>query len=261
MRFLKTVPGWMIVGLMVFALACGGGDEGGAAEPESGDADGSADYVTVDPAKAATVTGKVKLDGDAPAMPKINMSAEPDCKGLHESAPPAEVVVSSNGMLQNAFIWVKSGLNGKFEPSTTTVHLDQKGCIYKPHVVALQVGQPLNITNSDPTTHNVHPLPKTNREWNKSQPGSGPAIDYKFPRQEVMIPIKCNIHPWMRSYVSVVDHPFFAVSAADGSFTIKGLPAGTYTIEAVHEKLGSQETSVTVGDAESKDIELTFSAS
>jgi plastocyanin len=252
----------MMVGLMVFALACGGGEGGGdAAEPEGGDTGGSADFVTVDPAKAATVTGKIKLDGDAPAMPAINMSAEPDCKGLHQSAPSAEVVVASDGMLQNAFVWVKSGLSGKFEPSTTAVHLDQKGCIYSPHVLALQVGQAVNITNSDPTTHNVHPLPKTNREWNKSQTGGGAAIDYKFPRQEIMIPVKCNIHPWMRSYISVVNHPFFGVSSADGSFTIKGLPAGTYTIEAVHERFGSQETSVTVGDAESKDIELTFSAS
>ena len=259
MRFLKTVPGWMAVGLMVFALACGGGGEGGdAPEPDSGDA---ADYVTVDPAKAATVTGKVKLEGDAPAMPAINMSAEPDCRGLHESPPSAEVVVAADGMLQNAFVWVKSGLNGKFEPSSTAVHLNQKGCIYSPHVLALQIGQSLSISNSDPTTHNVHPLPKANREWNKSQPGGGAVIDYKFPRQEIMIPVKCNIHPWMRSYVSVVDHPFFAVSGADGSFEIKGLPAGTYTIEAVHERFGSQETSVTVGDAESKDIELTFSAS
>ncbi len=264
MRIWKTVPGWMIVGVMAFAIACGGGGgekSGDAAEPESSEAAGSADYTTVDPAKAATVTGKIKLNGEAPAMPPINMSAEPDCKGLHQSAPPAEVVVSSNGMLQNAFVWVKSGLNGKFKPSTTAVHLDQKGCIYQPHVLALQVGQPLSITNSDPTTHNVHPLPTTNREWNKSQTGGGAPIDHDFPRQEIMIPVKCNIHPWMRSYISVVDHPFFGVSGADGSFTIKGLPAGTYTIEAVHEKLGSQETSVTVGDAESKDIELTFSAS
>ncbi len=265
MRFMKSIPAWMAVGLLVFALACGGGGDAGEESGDGGapeaEAAGGGDFVTVDPAKAATVTGKVKLDGDAPKMPAINMSAEPDCKGLHEGAPAAEVVVASDGMLQNVFVWVKSGLNGKFKPSTTAVHLDQKGCIYQPHVLGVQVGQPVQITNSDPTTHNVHPLPKTNREWNKSQTGGGSPIDYPFPRLEIMIPVKCNIHPWMRSYISVVDSPFFGVSGADGSFEIKGLPAGTYTIEAVHEKFGATETSVTVGDAESKDIEFTFSAS
>jgi plastocyanin len=260
MRFMKSIPAWMAVGLLVFALACGGGGDAGE-ESGDGDAADGDDFVTVDPAKAATVTGKIKLDGDAPKMPAINMSAEPDCKGLHEGAPSAEVVVASDGMLQNVFVWVKSGLNGKFKPSTTTVHLDQKGCIYQPHVIGVQAGQKVNITNSDPTTHNVHPLPKTNREWNKSQTGGGASIEYAFPRPEIMIPVKCNIHPWMRSYISVVDSPFFAVSGADGSFEIKGLPAGTYTIEAVHERFGATETSVTVGDAESKDIEFTFSAS
>ena len=260
MRFSKSVPGWMMAGLLVFALACGGGEDAGevADAPEMEEA-----LVTVDPAKAATITGKVKLEGDVPKMliSNINMSAEPDCKGLHEAAPPAEVVVASDGMLQNVFVWVKSGIEGKFAVSSTPAMLDQKGCIYRPHVLAVQAGQMIKISNSDPTTHNVHPLPDTNREWNRSQPAQGPDIEYKFPRQEIMIAVKCNIHPWMRSYISVVNHPFFAVSGANGSFEIKGLPAGSYTIEAVHERFGPQEMSVTLGDAESKDIEFSYSAS
>lgn len=258
MRFSRSVSGWMMAGLLVFSLACGGGDDAGevADAPEMEEA-----VVTVDPAKAATITGKVKLEGDPPRMPAINMSAEPDCRGLHEAAPPAEVVVASDGMLQNVFVWVKSGLDGKFAVSETPAMLDQKGCIYSPHVLAVQTGQLLKISNSDPTTHNVHPLPKTNREWNRSQPAEGADIEYKFPREEIMIAVKCNIHPWMRSYISVVNHPFFAVSGADGSFEIKGLPAGSYTVEAVHERFGSQEMSVTLGDAESKDIEFSYSAS
>jgi plastocyanin len=257
MTFWKKFAGLMALSLLVLALGCGGGAEK-AEEPAAEEAP-AADFVKVDPAKAATVTGKVKLEGAPPKMRPINMSAEPDCKGLHTAPPPAEVVVTKDGMLQNVLLWVKSGLAGKFE-AAGSAHLDQKGCIYRPHVLAVQVGQMLRISNSDPTTHNVHPLPKTNREWNKSQPPGGAEIEYKFPREELMIPVKCNIHPWMRSYVSVIGHPFFAVSSEDGGFEIKGLPAGTYTIEAIHERFGKQESSVTVGDSESKDIEFTYQA-
>jgi len=244
--------------VLALAAGCGGGDTGEAPEeaaaPES--------YFEVDPATAATVTGKVNFEGDPPKMPPINMSAEPDCAQLHDHAPPARVVeVNDNGTLKNVFLWVKAGLEGKkFKPDANPGILDQKGCIYRPHVVALRAGQPIRVTNSDPTTHNVHPLPKVNREWNKSQSPGAPAIERVFARQEIMIPVKCNIHPWMRSYISVVDHPFYAVTAEDGSFTIEGLPPGSYTIEAIHERFGSQESPVEVGPSESKEIEFTYSA-
>jgi hypothetical protein len=189
------------------------------------------------------------------------MSAEPDCAKLHSEPVTAQAVeVNGNGTLRNVFVWVKGGLEGKqFPVSSEAVELDQKGCIYHPHVIALQANQPFKVANSDPTTHNVHPLPKVNREWNKSQTASAPAVEAKFPRQEIMIAVKCNIHPWMRSYINVVDHPFFAVTGEDGSFQIKGLPPGTYTIEAIHEKLGAKEMSVTLGDAESKPVDFSFS--
>ena len=248
----------LALGLLLVALGCGGGEE--AAEAPEVEAETS--YVTVDPATAVTVTGKASLEGEpAKALLRpINMSAEPDCHKLHDSAPIPQAVVAKDGMLSNVFVWVKAGLEGKFEVSKEVAQLDQKGCLYTPHVLALQTRQMLKVSNSDPTTHNVHPLPKVNREWNKSQPGGASDIEYKFARQEIMLPVKCNIHPWMRSYISVVDHPFFAVSGADGSFEIKGLPPGTYTIEAKHERLGTQETSVTVGDAESKEIAFSFNA-
>jgi hypothetical protein len=246
--------------LFVFALGCGGGGEEAAAPAEETPA-ATAEYFKVDSATAATVMGKVTFEGEAPKMPPLNMSAEPDCAKLHGSPVLPDIVSVSDGMLANVFVWVKSGLEGKaFEPSATAVLLDQKGCLYQPHVIGIQANQPLQVTNSDSFTHNVHPLPKTNREWNRSQAAGAAPVDYKFPRQELMIAVKCNIHPWMRSYISVVDHPYFAVSGADGSFTIQGLPPGTYTVEAVHESLGSKEASVTVGDAESKEVSFNFTS-
>ena len=241
----------------VFTLGCGGEDpvaEETAAEVE--------DYFEVDPATAAAVSGKVSFEGDAPRNPRINMSAEPDCQGLHSEPVHAQVsLVGADGALANTFVWVKSGLEGKkFAPPSDSVALDQKGCIYTPHVIALQTRQTLAVSNSDPTTHNVHPLPRINREWNKSQTANAPAIERKFSRQEIMLPVKCNIHPWMRAYINVVDHPFFAVTGEDGMFEIKGLPPGTYMIEAMHERFDSREMSVTVGASESKQIDFSFQA-
>ena len=249
----------MLVVLFAYTVGCGGGAEAPVAEEAAGEAE---DYFEVDTATAATVSGKVSFEGDAPKNPRINMTAEPDCQGLHSEPVHAEAaIVGEDGALGNTFVWVKDGLEGKkFQTPSSSVALDQKGCIYKPHVIALQTRQVLAVSNGDPTTHNVHPLPKVNREWNKSQTANAPVIERKFSRQEIMLPVKCNIHPWMRSYINVVDHPFFAVTGADGSFEIKGLPPGTYTIEAVHERFKSQEMSVTVGASESKQVDFSYKA-
>jgi plastocyanin len=247
--------------LLVLALGCGGGGGEEAAAPAEKAPEAAAESFKVDPATAATVMGKVTFEGDPPKAPPLNMSAEPDCAKLHSSPVFPEVVAVNGGMLANVFVWVKGGLEGKtFAPSAESVVLDQKGCLYSPHVIGLQANQELQITNSDSFSHNVHPLPKTNREWNKSQtPGSAPEKT-TFPRQELMIAVKCNIHPWMRSYISVVDHPFFAVSGADGSFTIQGLPPGTYTVEAIHESLGTKEASVTVTESGTAEVSFNFTS-
>ena len=259
MSFSK-IFGCLTAAFLLFTVGCGGGGEE-AATPEEAAPAAEVEYVKVDPATAGPLSGKVTLDGKAPSNPRINMSAEPDCGKLHDGPVHAEVaVVGDGGALANVFVWVKDGIEGKFEVPSTSVSLDQKGCVYTPHVVALQSGQVLSVTNSDQTTHNVHPLPRVNREWNRSQTANASAIERKFSRQEIMLPVKCNIHPWMRAYVNVVDHPFFAVTGADGSFEIKGLPPGTYTIEARHERFDAQETSVTVGASESKQADFTFSA-
>jgi hypothetical protein len=247
-----------VAALFVIAAGCGGGGEQATTKPEEKPA-AKVESFKVDPATAATVTGVVNFEGAAPKEPAINMSAEPDCAKLHSGQVFPKVVDVADGKLANVFVWVKTGLEGKsFEPATQAVVLDQKGCIYTPHVVALQTNQPFQVTNDDPFNHNVHPLPKTNREWNRSQGADAAPVEEKFPRQEIMIPVKCNIHPWMRSYINVVDHPFFAVTGADGSFTIKGLPPGTYTVEAIHESLGAKESSVTLGPSESKQVDFKY---
>lgn len=252
---------WIAVGLAgALALGgCGGSsnetaktETPAATAPAGGDAE-------PDMTNGATVTGKVAFTGTAPKTPIIDMSDKPDCVKAHAGAPvhSQEVVVNGNGTLKNAFVWVKSGLPDKnWKVPTTPVELDQKGCMYEPHVLGVMAGQPISIKNSDPTNHNIHPMAQANGDFNQSQaPGEAPIIK-TYARQEVMIPVKCNVHPWMRSYIGVVSSPFFAVTGDDGTFTIKGLPPGTYTIEMVHEKYGKQEQQVTVGAKDSKTVDF-----
>jgi plastocyanin len=211
----------------------------------------------IDPATAATVNGTVKFDGTAPKPSKIDMSQDPACKGTNE----AENIVVSGGDLANVFVYVKDGLgNRTFDVPKDPVVLDQSGCKYHPHVLGVMTGQTVQIKNDDPTTHNIHPTPKDNREWNESQPPSSPAIEKNFAREEVMLPVKCNQHPWMKMYVSVVKNPFYAVTDKSGKYEIKGLPPGDYTIAFVHEKLGEQDQKVTVAAKDKKTVDTTFKA-
>ena len=251
-----------------FALslfACRGGapapeSEAPAASEPAAQSAPAGEMTMVDPAIAATVSGKIMLEGEAPQPVRLNLGADEECKAMHsEPLFSEQVVVNGDGSLQNVFVYIKSGLEGKsFAPRTEIVSIDQKGCVYVPHVVGVQVGETVRVTNSDPTLHNVHPLPRANNEFNKSQgAGAGP-IDTTFTKPELMIPVKCNIHPWMRAYINVAANPFFAVTGADGSFTIKGLPPGEYTIEAVHEKFGTQDATVIVGEGESATVDLKF---
>jgi hypothetical protein len=214
-------------------------------------------------ALAGDVSGKIKFEGTAPHMKPIDMAKEPVCQKEHN--PPATiqaVVAGPNNALGNVLVYISKGLPaGKSYPTPSQpVTFDQHGCIYYPHVTALMVNQNFHVTNSDAVAHNVHPLAETNNEWNKSQPpGSGP-IDKKFEKPEVVIPVKCNLHPWMRAYVAVFDHPFYAISDANGKFTIKGLPPGHYTITAWQESWGKQTAEVDVPAAGSKALDITFKA-
>jgi len=208
---------------------------------------------------SATVSGRVKVEGTLPKPKPINMAADPSC--VHQHSSPAvsdELVTDQKGDLQNVIVFISDGLGDRvFGSPQQPVQMKQKGCLYEPHVLALQVNQPVDVTNDDPTTHNIHPLPTNNREWNKAQtPGS--KIEESFARPEIAIPVKCNLHPWMRGYVAVFKHPFFAVTGKDGSFTLPNLPPGSYTIEAWHEKLGRATQKITIGANESKSVDFVF---
>ena len=256
---------WVVlVGL--FALACAGlvlltgcskkSNEESNAAPAASSAPAPA-ATPIDPATAATVSGTVTLTGTAPKAAKIDMSQDPACKGMNM----AENVVADGNKLSNVFVYVKSGLGDRtFAVPTDSVTIDQSGCKYHPHVLGVMAGQTIKIVNSDPTTHNIHPTPADNREWNESQPPQAPAIEKNFAREEIMLPVKCNQHPWMKMYVNVVKSPFYAVTGPDGKFEIKGLPPGDYTIAFVQEKLGTQEQKVTVAAKDSKTVDASFKA-
>ena len=254
---------WLLALSFTLSFAgCGGGGQP-ASEQASGGAAAPAAAPTaapVDPATAATITGKVAFTGQKPPQMRIRMDAVPACTQANpDPVFVQEVVVNDNNTLRNVFVYVKEGLGDRsFPASNADVELDQRGCMYTPHVMGLTVGQPFRIKNADTTNHNVHPLPKQNREWNQSQPPGSAEIVQQFARPEVMIPVKCNVHPWMIAYVGVLPHPFFSITGNDGSFRITGLPPGNYVIEAWHEKFGTFTQNVTVGPSESKEVDFSI---
>jgi plastocyanin len=247
-RWIAVRSAPLALGLVL--AGCGGNKEATTEQPAAAPA-----AAPIDPATSASVSGTVKFDGAAPKAAKIDMSQDPNCKGTNS----AENVVAGDGHLVNVFVYVKEGLgNRAFDVPKDPVTLNQSGCKYQPHVLGVMAGQTLKIVNSDPTTHNIHPTPKDNREWNESQAPQAAALEKTFAREEIMLPVKCNQHPWMRMFVSVTKSPFYAVTGPDGKFEIKGLPPGDYTIAFVHEKLGEQDQKVTLAAKDSKTVDATF---
>jgi len=253
--------------LLLLAAGCSGGDSGSsgrpttatpAPSPATGDAASGGDLMGT-----ASVKGSVQFEGEAPGGKKIRMDADPFCTKQHpDGATTEEVVVNENGTLRNVFVYVKAGLEGRAYPvPTEPVTLDQNGCRYKPHIQGMMAGQAIKILNSDDTLHNIHAQPANNKAFNIAMPKYLKERDEAFDTPEVMVPIRCDVHSWMATYVGVVAHPFYSVSGADGTFDLSELPAGTYTIEAWHEKYGTQTEEVTVGDGESQEISFSFSAS
>jgi len=273
---LKKFVSMMFALTLVLALGCGKGKEA-ASNDEEGEDDqagqtttaaasttGGAAPAAAAPAAvsadAATISGTVKFEGTAPAMPAIQMAADPYCQSQHPGGADAndeEVVVGPAGELANVIVYVKDAPAGAV-PSSPAV-LDQRGCKYHPHVQVVQVGQPLQIKNSDATLHNVHAMPNVNSQFNEGQPVQGMVSTKKFDKVE-MTPfrVKCDVHGWMKSFMAVLPHPYWGVSQMNGQFTIANLPPGTYTLVAWHEKYGQQEQKITVGAKEQKQVAFSF---
>lgn len=196
-------------------------------------------------ATATEVSGRVNFKGDRPKLQSIDMSSDPVCASEQEDMYGEDGDVNSNGTLPNAFVYIKSGsTNLSAPPPRNSVVLTQQNCRYSPHVLGVMVGQPLQIVTPDPTTHNIHVTPKVNKEWNVTQEPGSPSIVRTFTQVEVMIPVRCNIHPWMKAYIGVMPNPYFAVTDNQGTFTIKGIPPGEYTLAVWTATFGTQEQHV-----------------
>ena len=266
---IKQTKVWLVLSIalsLVLAAACSksdsgtnlsGGETSSAAGPYSG--------------PTGSVAGVISFEGTPPAPRKIDTSADPVCGQKNPNLSTDDTIVT-DGKLANAFVYIKEGTveGGKkladysWATPSTAAALDQNGCHYAPHVMGVQVNQKISITNSDATQHNVHPTPKLNPEWNQTQANGAAPIEKSFARPEVLIPVKCNQHPWMKAYIGVMRTPFFAVSGTNGSFEIKNVPAGKYTVVAWREggANGQEKTmEVTVPANGSANADFSFSGS
>ena len=211
-------------------------------------------FVLVNFGFSGDVEGKITFDGKAPKMKPLRMDADPVCVANNDIQPRKEwLVLDENNGVKNVLVFIKESKFGSFadtydSPKEAAV-IDQKGCVYVPHVLGVMVGQQLDILNSDGTLHNIHALPKVNKEFNKAMPRSKKQMSVTFDKVEAPFKVKCDVHPWMGAFVGVFEHPYFAVTDDSGSYTISGLAPGKYVVEAWHEKLGSQTADLTVDDS------------
>ncbi len=232
--------------LAVTAMAACGGGDGGSSEGTADDAGEAPAAAAVDPSTVGTISGMANFGGMVPTMEPIDMSAEEDCAaGYGAEGPMAQNVLASNGGLANVFVYLSEGVSGA-PAASGAAELDQVNCRYTPHVLGVQSGQDIEITNSDNLLHNINATPTENRGFNISQPRAGITSTQRFAVSEVMVPVRCDVHGWMQAYIGVVDHPYFAVTGADGSYSIANVPAGDYTLTAWHEEFGTMTASVTV---------------
>ena len=267
----KSIPLILVAFLIAMLSACGGGDTATdtpapaptpAATPGETPADTPADAPTASEALgSATIAGTISFKGESPTLRPIRMNADPGCAAKHDGPVASEALVLGEGnAMANVIVRVTEGLPARnWTPPATPVTLDQDGCKYSPHVIGLVQGQELKILNSDGLLHNVHALPKENKEFNMAMPATRTEAVKSFTTAEAPFKIKCDVHPWMGAFILVSEHPFFSVTGTDGAFAITGLPAGTFTIEAWHEVLGVQTATVTVSDGASGEANFSFS--
>ena len=254
---LKTRPVWIVVSIVCALSIFGCSKKANEGPPQP-----PPPTALVNPATAGTIVGTVRLEGEPPKFHPIDMSAEPACvKANPTPVYPPIVVTGDHGALANVVVYVKSGLaRYKYEVPQTPVVLNQKGCMYEPRVLALRVGQPLEVHNEDQTVHNIHVMATVNPSFNRSEEPGEPPFTVRFDHPELAIPVSCNVHPWMRAYLFVFDNPYYQVTSKTGDFSLKGLPPGTYTIEARQEYYGVQDQTVTLGPKETKHIDFVFKA-
>ena len=251
---------WSIVAVLIFSAA--GCNKNTTTHQSAASTPQTVTYTQIDPATSGAISGTVRFTGKAPAPIAIDMAQDPAC-GLASKMPNnTEQYVVHDGKMANVFVYVKDGLGNRvYMPSSTPVVLDQKGCRYVPHVVGVMVGQPVEFRNSDPTMHNVHIVPPGDRDaavFDISQPPMGGTQQHVFHTAGLMVPVRCNNHPWMEALLNIAANPFFAVSGSDGKFTITGLPPGNYTLVAVQEKLGTQTQTITVQSKKTAEANFTF---
>jgi len=246
------LPAWLLLGCLTLLAACsGGGSECGPARVPT----------PLDHAVTGRITGTVDFQGPVPAMTPLPLSGEPACAAQHSGPVPSGDALVEDGHVANAFVYIRDGLGGRtFATPTEPVTIDQRGCLYEPHVVGAETCQPIVFVNSDALLHNVHGSPTHSPAWNFAMGVQGGTRTVRVAEPEVMVDVRCDVHPWMRAYVGVLDHPYFAVTGADGRFTLADVPPGDYVIASWHERFGTREAKVTLGPRETTRTDLVYSA-
>ena len=246
--------------LLTLAVACSGStDDTGSTTAKPAETPATSPPVESNGATGtSSISGNVRFEGAVPTLRPIKMEADPGCAKKHDGdVMPEVLVLGDDNALANVLVYVSGGPGGSYPSPSEAAVLDQKGCNYSPHVISVQTGQPFKILNSDGLLHNVHGLPKVNTAFNRAMPAAVTEASFVFDKAEVF-KIKCDVHPWMGAWVGVFPHPFHGVTGKDGTFSLEGLPAGTYEVEALHERLGKLTAQVTVADGETTTRDFAF---